>query len=206
MAEIIFKYFPNLSADQKKKFLRLKEIYSHWNSKVNTISRKDFDHFYERHVLHSLGIAKFFSFDKESRVLDFGTGGGFPGIPLALLFPDVQFLLVDSIAKKIHVVNDVAKDLKMENLATQWTRVENISEQFDYITGRAVKEIPKILQWVEPLLDPKSEKNNSGIIYLKGGEFEEDLNRVGMQHSVNELKDVFNESFFETKKVIRFYL
>ena len=206
MADIVFKYFPRLNTLQKEQFRLLEQIYSIWNAKVNTISRKDFEFFYEHHVLHSLSIGALYPFESDSAVLDFGTGGGFPGIPLAILFPQVNFTLVDSIAKKIRVVESVSNELGLKNVKTKRSRVEELNESFDYITGRAVKEIPQILRWVLPLLNKESQRKNSGIIYIKGGDFQHELIAVRTKYSITELKQTFDEPYFETKKVIRFYL
>ncbi len=206
MPEIIFKYFPDLTEQQKSLIIDLKGIYSNWNTKINLISRKDFDLFYERHVLHSLSISKFIQFEDESHILDFGTGGGFPGIPLSILFPNCNFLLVDSVQKKINVVNNVIDELNLNNAQTKWTRVEQIDGKFDYITGRAVKDIGQILKWTKPLLNGKSIKKKSGIYYLKGGDFFQELKQAGMKSKVFNLNEVIEGEFFETKKLIRFYL
>lgn len=153
--EIIKKYFPNLTVKQVSQFEQLQPLYALWNERINVISRKDFEHFYERHVLHSLSIAKLISFSLQSEILDFGTGGGFPGIPLAILFPDVNFHLVDSIGKKIQVVNEVIKELNLENVFAEKTRVEDLKTEYDFITCRGVAEIPRLLIWTKNLLKRK---------------------------------------------------
>ena len=206
MAEAIFKYFPGLSEFQKDQFISLKPIYTEWNEKINLISRKDFDHFYTRHVLHSLSIALRFNLENGSSVLDFGTGGGFPGIPLSIIFPNCNFLLVDSIQKKIKVVQDVIEKINLKNAEAQCIRVEDLNQKFDYITGRAVKEIPKILKWTKPLLKENSKKKNTGIIYLKGGDFNDELLKVAMKSKQIPLKDLLDDPFFESKKIVHFYL
>lgn len=205
MADIIFKYFPDLSLNQKDQFIALGDLYSEWNSKVNVISRKDMSHFYERHVLHSLAISKFYPFESQSHILDFGTGGGFPGIPLSILFSDCTFLLVDSIQKKINVVENIIDSLGLINTKTMNTRVENIELHFDIIVGRAVKNVPQILEWTWPLLNKNSLKNNHGIIYLKGGEFDEEIKKIGNNIELRNVSEVFQEPYFETKKILRIY-
>lgn len=205
MADIVFKYFTELSSVQKQKFSLLKEVYGEWNSRINLISRKDFEFFDERHVLHSLAIGKFYPFEDGSEILDFGTGGGFPGIPLAILYPDCEFLLVDSIQKKINVVNHVIDSLNLINVKSKVVRVENLNRTFDIVVGRAVKNIPQILSWTTPLLNLDSKKINSGLIYLKGGEFEDELENVNQHYEIQRIRDCFEEPFFETKKIIRFF-
>lgn len=204
MADIIFKYFPELTSNQKKRFDSLLPLYSEWNEKINLISRKDQHHLYLKHVLHSLSIAKFYTFQEGTTALDIGTGGGFPGIPLAILFPMTNFLLVDSIQKKINVVNDVIDVLGLKNAIARCERVESLDQKFDYITGRAVKNIPLVLSWTRKLLDTKSEAKNTGIIYLKGGDFDGELKLVKMKYHISAISTVFEEEFFESKKVIRF--
>jgi 16S rRNA (guanine527-N7)-methyltransferase len=202
--ELILKYFPDLTMDQKSKIGLLKDLYVEWNSKINVISRKDMDSFYERHVLHSLGIAKVYSFVPGQRILDIGTGGGFPGIPLAILFPETDFLLVDSIGKKIKVVKEVARALALKNVEAEHARAEEISGQFDFIISRAVTQLPKFLPWTKGKIkgakkDPKKLKN--GILYLKGGDLAEELKGI-KQFKIFELSSFFEEDFFETKKVL----
>lgn len=205
MADVIFKYFPGLTEKQRKQFELLYPLYFEWNQKINVISRRDVEHLYIKHVLHSLAIAKTFTFINETTALDFGTGGGFPGIPLAILFPEVKFLLADSIQKKIKVVQNIIEELGLSNVKTKACRVEHLNDTFDYITGRAVKSIPIILSWTEKLLKKKSRAKNSGIIYLTGGEIEKDLNKIRLKHRIIAISDIFNEEFFETKKVVRIY-
>ncbi len=194
-SEIILKYFPLLTEPQKKQFEQLGELYADWNSKINVISRKDIDNFYERHVLHSLGIAKVMSFKPKTKILDVGTGGGFPGIPLAILFPDCEFHLVDSIGKKIKVVNAVAESLALKNVKSIWSRAEEIKDNYHFIVSRAVTDLPEFLKWVKGkfLKDSFNELSN-GIFYLRG-ESEQD-------YLTYELKDYFPEEFFKTKKVV----
>jgi 16S rRNA (guanine527-N7)-methyltransferase len=197
------RYFPNLSADQLDKFERLKQLYEEWNAQINVISRKDMDEFYERHVLHSLGIAKIMEFTAGSSVLDIGTGGGFPGIPLAILFPEVQFHLVDSIGKKIKVVNEVAQALSLKNVRATHARAEEIKEEFDFIVSRAVTAMPAFLTWTKGKI--KARNNNplqNGILYLKGGDLVEEMEPVKQHFVIHALKTYFNEAFFETKAVV----
>ncbi|MEE2771285.1 MAG: 16S rRNA (guanine(527)-N(7))-methyltransferase RsmG [Bacteroidota bacterium] len=200
--ELIRKYFPNLTPDQLEKFGKLEDLYKDWNLKINVVSRKDIDELYIRHVLHSLGIARLQQFKDGSRIMDVGTGGGFPGIPLAILFPEVQFTLVDSIGKKIKVVNEVSEGLGLTNVRTFNQRVEEIHEQFDFIVSRAVAAMPTFVHWTKGKIakENKHERRN-GIIYLKGGDLEEEL-QAYRTAEVYELSDYFEESFFETKKLV----
>ena len=197
MKEIVYKYFPDLTSDQQHKIALLGEVYREWNSKINVISRKDMDYFYERHVLHSLGIARVRQFEAGSRVLDVGTGGGFPGIPLAILFPEVEFHLVDSIAKKIKVVDSAIATLNLKNVTTQQTRVEDLDEQYDYAVSRAVARMITFYRWVH-----KQVKSGGSILYLKGGDLTEEMEELNKPYEVFDLKDFFAEDFFETKKVV----
>ena len=203
MENIIFIHFPNLTDVQKKQFSALSELYEFWNAQINLVSRKDMSDFLERHVLHSLGIAKIMNFKDDTKVLDVGTGGGFPGIPLAILFPDVDFLLVDSIGKKIKVVQTVAQKLGLKNVRTAHERVENINEKFDFVVSRAVTRMPAFLKWVEDKFSLKC--NNTfpnGILYLKGGDLTEEMSQVSYHHNSFNLSDYFSQDFFETKKVV----
>ena len=201
---IILKYFPSLSLAQQEQFAQLKELYQHWNSQINVISRKDIDFLYERHVLHSLGIAKIIQFQKGTEILDVGTGGGFPGIPLAILFPEVKFHLIDSIGKKIKVVHAVADALQLTNVTTEQIRAEDVNKKFDFILSRAVTDFPTFYSWVKNKI--KKENRNdlqNGILYLKGGELEKELATFNKRHlSIINLKNYFEEEFFETKKII----
>ena len=201
--ELIKSYFPELSSTQIDQFSKLAELYAFWNEQINVISRKDTDNFYERHVLHSLGIAKVIQFKKETKIMDVGTGGGFPGIPLAILFPDCQFTLVDSIGKKIKVVNEVANALGLKNVRGIHERAEKINESFDFIISRAVTQMPEFITWVKHKIS-KTSKNNlpNGILYLKGGDLTEEMKTVKQWHKEHQLKDFFEGTFFETKKVI----
>jgi 16S rRNA (guanine527-N7)-methyltransferase len=191
----IKKYFANLTDAQLHQFEQLLPLYKEWNEKINVISRKDMDNFFVRHVLHSLSIAKYFDFNKDERILDIGTGGGFPGIPLAILFPETTFVLSDSIAKKITVVNAVKDALQLKNVTTQIARVETISEKFDYIITRAVAPMNDLLFW-------SKNKHAKKIIALKGGDLTEELKPIKKNIRIIELKETFNEDFFETKKIV----
>ncbi len=201
-AEIVFKYFPNLSDVQREQFLLLEELYKDWNQKINVVSRKDIDELYLRHVLHSLGIAKIQLFKDGSSVLDVGTGGGFPGIPLAILFPNVKFTLVDSIGKKIKVVEEVMEGLALENVTAKNSRVEDVKGEFDFIVSRAVAAMPTFTYWVKGKIKKESLHNRkNGILYLKGGDLTEEL-RGYKNAEISNLTDYFEEDFFETKKVV----
>jgi len=200
--QILLKYFPNLTEDQIEKFSKLKELYTDWNSKINVISRKDIDALYERHVLHSLGIAKIQTFKPGSSVMDVGTGGSFPGIPLAIMFPETQFYLCDVIAKKIKVVNAVATALNLENVKAEQKRAGTFDTQFDFIVSRAVTNMPDFVKWVRSNVKKKSvHELKNGILYLKGGDLTEELSiyTTAVQYS---LPDYFEEEFFVTKKVV----
>jgi len=198
----VLKYFPDLTEDQLEKFTKLKDFYKDWNLKINVVSRKDIDEIYLRHALHSLGIAKVQQFQPGSTVMDVGTGGGFPGIPLAILFPETQFHLVDSIGKKIKVVNEVKEGLGLENVKTSNCRVEEIDEQYDFIVSRAVAQMETFVRWVKGKIKKKSNHElKNGILYLKGGDLSEELAKYETAKIYN-LSDYFEEDFFETKKVV----
>ncbi|NGX83657.1 16S rRNA (guanine(527)-N(7))-methyltransferase RsmG [Aequorivita sp. KMM 9714] len=200
--ELILKYFPQLTDIQKEQFKRLQELYQDWNLKINVVSRKDIDELYLRHVLHSLGIAKIQTFLPGSKILDVGTGGGFPGIPLAILYPDVQFHLVDSIGKKIKVVDEVVDGLQLENVKTTNARVETISDNYDFIVSRAVAQMETFVHWVNGKIAKKSlHDRKNGILYLKGGDLTEEL-KVYKNAEIYPLEDYFEEDFFETKSVV----
>jgi 16S rRNA (guanine527-N7)-methyltransferase len=201
-ADIIFKYFPNLSEIQKEQFLSLEVLYKDWNKKINVVSRKDIEELYLRHVLHSLGIAKIQPFIKGASVLDVGTGGGFPGIPLAILYPESRFTLVDAIGKKIKVVEEVVTGLELKNVITYHRRVEEMDDQFDFIVSRAVAAMPTFVRWVQGRIKKKSvHELKNGILYLKGGDLSEELK--GYKNAqIFELSEFFKEDFFKTKKVV----
>ena len=200
--ELIHKYFPSLSEEQVQQFEKLQELYQDWNLKINVVSRKDIDELYLRHVLHSLGIAKVQSFLPGSKVLDVGTGGGFPGIPLAILFPETNFHLVDSIGKKIKVVEEVSEGLQLKNVRITNARVETITDQYDFIVSRAVAQMETFKFWVKNRIAKKSNHElKNGILYLKGGDLQEELAQFS-KATIYNLPDYFEEPFFETKKVV----
>ncbi|WP_100628336.1 16S rRNA (guanine(527)-N(7))-methyltransferase RsmG [Algoriphagus formosus] len=201
--ELILSYFPNLTEKQIEQFDRLEELYADWNAKINVISRKDMDQFYIHHVLHSLGIAQVMRFQPGTKVLDIGTGGGFPGIPLAILFPETHFHLVDSIGKKITVVKEVAKALKLSNVEAQQARAETLVRKYDFVISRAVTRMINFYPWVKGKI--KREDFNefpNGILYLKGGDVDEEMEETGKSYVTYHLSDYFKEDFFETKKVV----
>ncbi len=200
--EKILTYFPDLSTEQIEKFSSLKKLYEEWNEKINVISRKDMDDFHERHVLHSLGIAKIQPFVTGSKILDIGTGGGFPGIPLAIMFPEVHFHLADSIGKKIKVVQGVSQSLGLENVLAEQNRAENITGEFDFIVSRAVTGMDDFVKWTKNKIAKKQRHTlKNGILYLKGGDLTEELQNFE-NATVIHLSDYFAESFFETKKLV----
>lgn len=205
MPAIISKYFKDLSDEQVASFDKLFELYSHWNEQINVVSRKDIELLYERHVLHSLGIAKVITFKPGTRILDVGTGGGFPGIPLAILFPESDFTLVDSIGKKIKVVSEVATALKLKNVIAHHQRAEESKEKFHFVVSRAVTEFPVFYQWVKnKFLKESFNDLPNGILYLKGGDLKEEFGKFYERARFFELKNYFEEEFFETKKVVYF--
>lgn len=207
MIEILTKYFTDLTSQQLDQFGRLSSLYEEWNTKINVISRKDIEQLYERHVLHSLAIAKIIRFKPGTKVLDVGTGGGFPGIPLAIFFPETSFLLIDSIGKKIRVVNEVATALDLCNVTAEHVRVEDVKQKFDFVVSRAVTAFPRFVSMVRTKV--ASQSNNdlpNGILYLKGGNFEEEITPFRKQIQVFELQDFFQEEFFETKRLIHMTL
>jgi len=207
MMEILTKYFPDLTDQQMDQFGRLGTLYEEWNSQINVISRKDIEQLYERHVLHSLAIAKVIQFKPETTVLDVGTGGGFPGIPLAILFPETSFMLIDSIGKKIKVVNEVASALNLTNVTAEHIRVEEVKQKFDFVVSRAVTAFPRFVTMVRTKVSSKSNNDlPNGILYLKGGDFEEEIEPFRKLIQVYELQSFFQEEFFETKRLIHMTL
>ncbi|HRG17967.1 MAG TPA: 16S rRNA (guanine(527)-N(7))-methyltransferase RsmG [Flavobacterium lutivivi] len=200
--EEILKQFPDLTDNQMEQFQKLESLYQDWNAKINVISRKDIEELYTKHVLHSLGIAKVMSFQPNAKVLDVGTGGGFPGIPLAILFPETNFYLIDVIAKKIKVVQAVADSLGLTNVKAEQLRAENVKEDFDFIVSRAVTNMPDFYSWVKNKIK-KEQKHDlkNGILYLKGGDLTEELKDFPKATLYN-LSDFFEDEFFETKKVV----
>ena len=199
--KLILKYFPNLTDGQIQKFKELEVLYKEWNSRINVISRKDIEDLYLKHVLHSLSIAKFISFKKNTSILDVGTGGGFPGIPLAIIFPDCNFLLVDSINKKINVVKEISNTLKLTNVSYNAIRVEKLKTKHDFIVSRAVTRMNKFRNLVKGLISNKNDnKIKNGIIYLKGGDLTDEM--MNIKHQKVNISDYFDEEFFETKKIV----
>lgn len=202
-ADLIYRYFPDLTEVQKDQFARLLPLYREWNARINVISRKDIDNLFVNHVLHSLGIAKFTAFGAGADILDVGTGGGFPGIPLAILFPKTRFHLVDSIGKKITVVKNVAEGVGLTNLRAEQIRAEQVSGEYDFIVSRAVTRLREFYGWVHrKVKKASSHPLYNGILYLKGGDLEEELAELRKPHQIFELSSVFQEEFFETKKVV----
>lgn len=201
--ELIEKYFPELSDTQRRQFSALYDLYADWNAKINVVSRKDFDQLYLRHVLHSLAIARVCTFDAGARVLDVGCGGGFPSVPLAILFPEAHFTAADSIRKKITVVEGVAEGLGLANLTPRCVRVETLAERFDYVVSRAVTAMPEFVGWVWNRIE-RGQKGSlpNGILYLKGGDLAEELALTGKRWYIYDIPRFFDEEFFETKKVV----
>lgn len=200
--KLIQTYFPDLDEEQIQKFEKLSVLYKDWNQKINVVSRKDIDEIYLRHVLHSLAIAKFVEFQPDSKIIDVGTGGGFPGIPLAILYPDVEFTLVDSIGKKIKVVNEVVEGLQLKNVKAINERVENVKGNYDFIISRAVAAMPTFVHWVKGKIAKVSKHPiKNGIIYLKGGDLSEEL-KPYRTAQVIPITNYFEEDFFETKKIV----
>ena len=201
--ELILKYFPDLTEEQKRQFAALYDLYTDWNSKINVISRKDIENLYEHHVLHSLGIAKVIRFKPGTKVMDLGTGGGFPGIPLAILFPEVQFHLVDSIGKKVRVATEIAGSIGLRNVTTRHARAEEEKQLFDFVVSRAVMPLTDLLKIIRKNISPKQQNAlPNGLICLKGGELERETMPVKNKTTMWNLKEFFGEEFFETKKVV----
>jgi len=199
----LLKYFPTLTDRQQEQFAALDALYRDWNSKINVISRKDIDNLYEHHVLHSLAIAELIRFKPGTSIMDLGTGGGFPGIPLAIMFPEAKFHLVDSIGKKIRVCQEVSKALGLENVTTQWCRAEEVKEQFHFIVSRAVMPLPDLVKIIRKSIC-KEQFNGlpNGLICLKGGELEQEAKPFGKAAQITSLTEYFEEPFFETKKLV----
>ena len=203
--KIIQFYFPELNSRQVLRFELLRELYLEWNTKINVISRKDTENFYTRHVLHSLAIAKFIQFKNKSKIIDVGTGGGFPGIPLAIYFNDSSFTLIDSIGKKIKVVDDVAKEINLKNVITKTVRIEKVKEKFDFIISRAVTQLDKFCPWVENNISAKNENQiKNGIIYLKGGDLKKEIEKIEKKYNYNikNISEYYDNNFFESKSIL----
>jgi 16S rRNA (guanine527-N7)-methyltransferase len=202
-SELILKYFPDISEEQRRQYEALEALYNDWNSRINVISRKDMEHLYTRHILHSLAIAKVCRFEAGAKVIDIGCGGGFPSVPLAILFPDVEFVGVDSIGKKIRVVEGVAKSANINNLRALNCRAESVGEKFDYVVSRAVTEMSRFMPWAWPLLR-KGEKGTlpNGLLYLKGGDLAEELAATRRRWDIYDIRTMFDDEFFETKRVV----
>lgn len=201
--DLIRQYFPDLTKEQDEQFAKLQELYEYWNERINLISRKDIDKLEERHILHSLAIAQVIQFKPGTKILDVGTGGGFPGIPLAIMFPKARFTLVDSTGKKIMVVNEIASALKLKNVKGLHQRAEEVDGHFDFIISRAVTRLPVFVKWVKSKVIKKSKNTlQNGILYLKGGDLEEELSDVRWDYALYDLDAVFSEEFFQSKKVV----
>ena len=204
--EEILRHFPDISEEQQIQYQKLGELYSYWNERINLISRKDIDLLYTRHVLHSLAIARYIQFLPQSSVLDVGTGGGFPGIPLAIMFPETRFYLIDSISKKILVVNDVIVKLGLNNCRAKKIRAEDVKDKFDFIVSRAVTQLPKFYDWVKNNISSTSKHSiPNGIIYLKGGDLDMELAPFKKRYIVKPISAYFKNEFFDTKKVIHIF-
>jgi len=201
--QILLKYFPDLSPSQISQFEKMGMLYREWNEKINVVSRKDIDALYEKHILHSLGIAKVCSFKDGTEILDVGTGGGFPGIPLAVMFPECQFTLVDSIGKKIKVVEEVANGLELKNVKALNARAEQVDIKVDFVVSRAVTRFAPFYEWIKnKFLKGGFNDLDNGVLYLKGGDLEEEMKEYGKKYRLFELSNYFSEEFFETKKVV----
>jgi len=200
---IIHEYFPNLTEKQKLQFDQLGPLYKDWNSKINVVSRKDIDELYIHHVLHSMAIAKLFEFDESDSILDIGTGGGFPGIPLAILFPKAQFHLVDSIGKKINVVKEVSSAIGLNNITAEHNRVEKLKGEYDFIVSRAVAQTKQLMRWTHQIIKRDSpEEVANGYVFLKGGNLKAELNEIRRPHQVTDISKYFKEEFFKTKQIV----
>jgi len=204
--ELILKYFPELTHEQISRFEALQALYAHWNAAINVISRKDIDHLYEKHVLHSMGIAKVIKFADKSQILDVGTGGGFPGIPLAILFPEVDFHLVDSIGKKIKVVKEISEALGLTNVSSAQIRAEEITGKYDFIVSRAVTSLPEFTGWIRKNIARHSiNPLHNGILYLKGGDLSQEIRNSGGKYQIYRLDRYFEEPFFESKSLVHLW-
>ena len=201
--DLIHKYFPDLSTEQQRQFSMLPELYTYWNERINLISRKDIENLEERHILHSMAIAKIIQFKPGTRVLDVGTGGGFPGIPLAIMFPESRFTLIDSTGKKIKVVNEVIQATGLSNVEAIHIRAEDIEGRFDFIVSRAVTGFPLFIKWVSKKVRRENKNSlDNGILYLKGGDLEEELNSINAAYAVYDLDIILPMEFFNTKKLV----
>ncbi|MBQ8493078.1 MAG: 16S rRNA (guanine(527)-N(7))-methyltransferase RsmG [Alistipes sp.] len=202
--EIITRYFPDITSRQREQYERLGELYAEWNSRINVISRKDMEHLYTRHILHSLAIAKVCRFEAGAKVVDIGCGGGFPSVPLAIMFPEVEFVGVDSRGKKIRVVEGITEGADIRNLRTVNSRAEQLGEKFDYVVSRAVTEMARFMPWAWPLLRKGENKGTlpNGVLYLKGGDLAEELALTHRKWDVYDIRTMFDDEFFETKRVV----
>jgi len=199
----LIKHFPNLTEYQKEQFSSLENLYKKWNAKINVISRKDTENFQERHLMHSLAIAKVINFVDKTKIMDIGTGGGFPGIPLSILFPNCDFFLVDSIGKKVKVVKEVINELELKNITATHNRAEKINEKFDFIVSRAVTKMPKFITWTKgKFLEENKNEIENGILYLKGGDLKEEMASIKKEVQYFNINMFYSEQFFETKKVV----
>ena len=205
--QLILEHFPNISQNQIEQFTQLGDLYNFWNQQINVISRKDMDNFYLHHVLHSLSIAKILEFKAFTEIMDAGTGGGFPGIPLAIMFPETKFYLVDSVGKKIKVVNEVVQSLALKNVEAEQLRMEQVNRTFDFIISRAVTSLPDFLRWTSYKFHNKSFNDiPNGILYIKGGDVQKELKEIKkFKKKVYNIPDFFNDEFFETKNVVHIY-